>query len=674
MPARTLTSDRVPNDSQERSPSVTVASGDRQLRIDHSTMSANTTFDEPATAQTMYRFLGAHPTVQDGVRGVRFAVWAPNARSVSVMSDANGWTPHQDWLDGSDSGHWTGFIPHVAVGTAYKYAIETQHGEILQKADPAAFRTEMRPATASIVHDLNQYKWNDDAWIEQRGKRDPLRTPMSIYEVHLGSWKRPGDDRVFFNYRELAQEIVEYATSLGYTHLQLMPVTEHPFDGSWGYQTTGYFAPSSRFGTPEDFMYFVDHCHQNNLAVLIDWVPAHFPTDAHGLAHFDGTHLYEHADPRQGFHPDWNTLIFNYGREEVKNFLLSSARFWADVYHIDGIRVDAVASMLYLDYSRNDGEWLPNKHGGRENLEAIEFLKQFNMMIHRDFPGVVTVAEESTAWAGVSRPVYMGGLGFTMKWDMGWMNDTLRYMQRDPAHRSFHQDDLSFRMVYAWDENFVLPLSHDEVVHGKRSLISQMPGDNWQKFANLRLLFATQYAMPGKQLLFMGGELGQWLEWNHDTQIDWPLLEVDTHKGLHRLIGDLNRVCNSDPAFYTGDFEPSGFRWIQCDDSVNSVFAWLRMSTACDSTIACIGNFTPVPRHDYRIGVPTAGSYHEILNTDAEIYSGTNVGNMGVVETQEIAAHGFAQSLEIQLPPLAFVMLKLDRVKAPNSVKKRTHR
>jgi 1,4-alpha-glucan branching enzyme len=654
LPARKLTSDHAGNDS------IHATTAGRNLRIDKTTMATNTTLDEAATAHTMYRFLGAHLTQQDGVDGVRFAVWAPNAHAVSVICDGNGWTPGRDRLTGSDSGHWTGFVPNMPVGSHYKYAIETPHGDILQKADPVAFRTELRPATASIVHDLKQYDWNDDAWLQKRSQLDPLHSPMSTYEVHLGSWKRPDDGREFFNYRELAHQIAEYAKGLGYTHIQLMPVTEHPFDGSWGYQTTGYFAPSSRFGTPEDFMYFVDHCHQNDLSILIDWVPAHFPTDAHGLGNFDGTHLYEHADPRQGFHPDWNTLIFNYGRDEVCNFLLSSARFWADLYHIDGIRVDAVASMLYLDYSREAGEWLPNKDGGRENLEAIEFLKQFNMMMHGDFPGVVTVAEESTAWPGVSRPVYTGGLGFTMKWDMGWMNDTLKYMQRDPAHRKWHQDDLSFRMVYAWDENFVLPLSHDEVVHGKKSLLSQMPGDNWQKFANLRLLYSMQYAMPGKQLLFMGCEFGQWLEWNHDTQIDWPLLDSENHAGLHRMIGDLNRVCTSDPAFYTGDFEPAGFRWIQCDDSENSVFAWMRMSTTCNSTVVCVANFTPIPRHDYRIGVPNDGDYREILNTDAEIYSGTNVGNLGVVKATEVAAHGFAQSLEIQLPPLAFVMLKLE--------------
>ncbi len=632
----------------------------RHLRIDRSAMPTNTTFNEPATAHTMYRFLGAHLTEQDGVAGVRFGVWAPNARHVSVVSDGNGWTPGRDNLHGSDSGHWTGFVPEMPAGTRYKFAIEAHDGQIHEKADPVAFRTELRPSTASIVHDLTVFDWTDEEWINQRAQRDPLRSPMSVYEIHLGSWKRPTDGREFFNYRELAHAVAEYANELGYTHLQLMPVTEHPFDGSWGYQTTGYFAPTSRFGLPEDFMYFVDHCHQNGLAVLIDWVPAHFPNDAHGLALFDGTHLFEHADPRQGFHPDWNTLIFNYGRDEVSSFLLSSARFWADVYHIDGIRVDAVASMLYLDYSREEGEWLPNKHGGRENLEAIEFLKQFNMMMHSDFPGVVTVAEESTAWGGVSRPVYTGGLGFTMKWDMGWMNDTLRYIQRDPSHRKYHQNDLSFRMVYAWDENFVLPLSHDEVVHGKRALISQMPGDQWQQFANLRLLYAYQAGIPGKKLLFMGGEIGQWLEWNHDTQNDWPLLDVSTHSGIQRLVADLNRLHVNEPALHTADFEPAGFRWIQCDDSQNSVFAWLRLCPTSGDMIACIGNFTPVPRHDYRVGVPQPGSYREVLNTDAAAYGGSNVGNLGTVQSDDVASHGFAQSLTIQLPPLAMVILKFE--------------
>lgn len=640
------------------------------MMTNESAMSQKSTFDCPATGDTMYRWLGAHLEQRDGVPGVRFSVWAPNARSVSVITDANGWAAGRDRLEGNDSGHWSGFVSGVPAGTRYKYAVETASGTVLEKCDPVAFRSELRPATASVVHDLTQYEWNDAEWMARRRAHDPLRSPMSVYEVHLGSWKRPQDGREFFNYRELAHQIVEYARQLGYTHLQLLPITEHPFDGSWGYQTTGYFAPTSRFGTPEDFMYFVDHCHAHDLAVLVDWVPAHFPNDPHGLSYFDGTHLYEHADPRQGYHPDWNTLIFNYGRTEVRNFLLSSARFWADVYHVDGLRVDAVASMLYLDYSRDDGQWIPNRHGGRENLEAIEFLKEFNVMMHRDFPGAVTVAEESTAWGGVSRPVYTGGLGFTMKWDMGWMNDTLRYMHRSPEHRKWHQNELSFRMVYAWDENFVLPLSHDEVVHGKRSLLSQMPGDQWQQFANLRLLYAYQYTAPGKKLLFMGGELGQWLEWNHDSEIDWPLLEVSTHAGLHRLIGDLNRIYTSEPALYGGDFEPAGFRWIQCDDSDNSVFAWLRLSPTSEDTVACIGNFTPVPRNDYRVGVPQDGTFTEILNTDAKIYGGSNVGNLGTVETEPEASHGFAQSLVIQLPPLALVMLKFKAAESGRTRKK----
>ncbi len=649
-----------------RLPATVATAEGHSLRMDNTHMTQPTTFDQPATAHTMYRFLGAHPCEENGVAGVRFAVWAPNARSVSVISDGNGWSVGRDRLHGSDSGHWTGFIPGVPTGTRYKYAVETQQGAILEKADPAAFHCELRPATGSIVHDLRGYEWQDGTWIGKREQSDPLHSPVSIYEMHLGSWRRPTDGRDYFNYRELAHQVVEYVRTLGYTHVQLLPVTEHPFDGSWGYQTTGYFAPTSRFGSPEDFMYFVDYCHQNDLAVLIDWVPAHFPNDPHGLAAFDGTHLYEHADPRQGFHPDWNTLIFNFGRIEVRNFLMSSARFWADVYHIDGVRVDAVASMLYLDYSRQPGEWIPNRLGGRENLEAIDFLREFNTMMHGDFPGVVTIAEESTAWPGVSRPVYTGGLGFTMKWDMGWMNDTLQYMRREPAHRKWHQSDLSFRMVYAWDENFVLPLSHDEVVHGKRSLLSQMPGDHWQKFANLRLLYACQFCVPGKKLQFMGDEIAQWLEWNHDTQLDWPLLDVPTHSGIHRLVGDLNRIYRSEPALHKADCERDGFGWIQCDDYENSVFAWLRYDPQDpDAVLACIGNFTPVPRGDYRVGVPREGSYREILNTDAAIYGGSNVGNLGVVRTDDTAAHGFAQSVRIQLPPLALVVFRFGGETAP---------
>ncbi|MFQ5730810.1 MAG: 1,4-alpha-glucan branching protein GlgB, partial [Planctomycetaceae bacterium] len=507
----------------------------------------------------MYHQLGAHLDEVNGVAGTRFAVWAPDAVEVSVLHDANGWTPG-DSLHGSDSGVWSGFLPGMAEGSAYKYAIRTRSGQLLEKSDPYGFQFEHPPKSASIVTRLGDYEWGDGDWLHHREHADWLKQPIAIYEVHLGSWKRPDDGRRYLNYRELAHCLVDYCREIGYTHLQLMPVTEYPFDGSWGYQAIGYFAPTSRYGSPDDFMYFVDHCHRNGIGVLIDWVPAHFPSDGHGLANFDGTCLYEHSDPRKGFHPDWNTHIFNYGRNEVREFLLSSARFWLDTYHVDGFRVDAVASMLYLDYSRNDGEWVPNQFGGNENLEAIQFLKDFNTQMHGEFPGILTVAEESTAWGGVSHPVDFGGLGFSMKWDMGWMNDTLRYMQHEPVHRAYHQNELSFRMVYAFTENFVLPLSHDEVVHGKRSLVSQMPGDHWQQFANLRLLYSYQYTMPGKKLLFMGGEFGQWAEWNHDAELDWALFGHARHDGLRRFVGDLNRIYKEQPALHQVDFETEGFR------------------------------------------------------------------------------------------------------------------
>ena len=481
---------------------------------------------------------------------------------------------------------------------------------------------------------------------------------MAVYEVHLGSWRRPKDGRAFFSYRELAHSLVEYVKEMGYTHIQLMPLTEHPFDGSWGYQTTGYFAPTSRFGDPQDFAYFVDHCHQANIGVLIDWVPAHFPTDAHGLGRFDGTALYEHADPKQGFHPDWDTYVFNYGRNEVREFLMSSARFWHDVYHVDGLRVDAVASMLYLDYSRKEGEWIPNRFGGRENLEAIQFLKDLNTVLHAEFPGILTIAEESTAWGGVSRPVYTGGLGFSMKWDMGWMNDTLRYMRHDPVHRGYHLNDLSFRMIYAFTENFMLPLSHDEVVHGKRALISQMPGDIWQQFANLRMLYGYQYTMPGKKLLFMGGEFAQWHEWNHDEELDWSLLDHKYHAGLRQFIGDLNRVYKDYPSLFEMDFEGDGFEWIQCDDSQNCVLAFMRFNRERTDSVVVVANFTPVPRTDYRIGVCYPGFYTEIVNSDSQVYGGSNVGNKGGVQSEKIESHGRENSIQLQLPPLSLVILK----------------
>jgi 1,4-alpha-glucan branching enzyme len=606
----------------------------------------------------MYHHLGAHPEEVNGVVGTRFAVWAPDATEVSVIHDANGWTPGRDYLHGSDAGVWSGFLAGMSHGAAYKYAIRTKSGQMLQKSDPYGFYFEHPPKSASIVYQLGNYQWNDGDWLRRRQETNWFDQPIAVYEVHLGSWKRPKDARRYLNYREIAHELVDYVHQMGYTHLQLMPVTEYPFDGSWGYQAVGYFAPTSRYGTPDDFMYFVDHCHQHGVGVLIDWVPAHFPSDGHGLANFDGTCLYEHTDPRKGFHPDWNTHIFNYGRNEVREFLLSSARFWLDMYHIDGIRVDAVASMLYLDYSRKDGEWIPNQYGGNENLEAIQFLKDFNMQMHGDFPGILTVAVESTAWGGVSHPVYTGGLGFSMKWDMGWMNDTLRYMQHEPVHRQFHQNELSFRMVYAFTENFVLPLSHDEVVHGKRALISQMPGDYWQRFANLRLLYSYQYTQPGKKLLFMGCEFAQWMEWNHDAELDWALFGHEKHDGIRRFVGDLNRIYKEEPALHQVDFKGEGFRWIQADDAHNSVYAYLRYAKDPDDFLVAVGNFTPVVRKNYHVGVPRAGFYHEILNSDAALYGGTNVGNAGGVYTEPIGHHGFEQSVSLTLPPLAIVVLK----------------
>ncbi|QDT39492.1 1,4-alpha-glucan branching enzyme GlgB [Stratiformator vulcanicus] len=607
---------------------------------------------------SMYHWLGAHITEHNGTQGTRFAVWAPNAVEVSLIHNANGWTPGQDVLWGSDSGVWSGFIEGFGQGDAYKYAIRTQTGETLEKADPLAFYSERPPATASVAWDIDSYEWTDSDWMIRRASTNWLERPISVYEVHLASWKRPEDGSKYFNYRELAKQLVDYCHEMGFTHLELMPMTEYPFDGSWGYQATGYFAPTSRFGTPEDFMYFVDHCHRNGIGVIMDWVPAHFPTDAHSLARFDGTCLYEHSDPRKGFHPDWNTLIFNYGRNEVRDFLLSSARFWIDKYHIDGLRVDAVASMLYLDYSREDGEWIPNQFGGRENLEALQFLKDMNVELHGQFPGVLTIAEESTSWGGVSHPVYNGGLGFSIKWDMGWMNDTLHYIRREPIHRTHHQNELSFRMVYAFTENFMLPLSHDEVVHGKQSLLSQMPGDYWQKFANLRMMYGYQYTMPGKKLLFMGCEFGQWTEWNHDSELDWALLGHEKHDGLRLFIGDLNHFYKTHRALFEADFDPTGFSWIQADDAQNSTYAFVRTSSDGVEHIIVALNFTPVPRHDYRVGVPVSGFYKEVLNSDAKIYGGSNLGNQGGVYSEEVPCHGREHSIAVTLPPLSIVAFR----------------
>ncbi|MFO1019962.1 MAG: 1,4-alpha-glucan branching protein GlgB [Planctomycetales bacterium] len=604
----------------------------------------------------MYEKMGAH--VCRSAEGCRFTVWAPNAQEVSVLCDANNWHHGRNPLQRIDDGMWSGIVPEMRPGMPYKYGVRNNWGQLTQKSDPYAFWSELRPKSASVVYDLENYEWSDQRWIQQREQTNWLEKPISTYEVHLSSWRRPKDGRRFFNYRELAHMLVEYCQKLGYTHLQLLPITEHPFDGSWGYQTIGYFAATSRFGTPEDFMYFVDYCHQHDIGVLVDWVPAHFPKDGHGLARFDGTCLYEHEDPRQGTHPDWGTLVFNYARNEVRNFLLSSARFWLDKYHVDGLRVDAVASMLYLDYSRKEGEWIPNVFGGRENLEAVQFLKDMNIQMHGDFPGILTVAEESTSWGGVSRPVYMGGLGFSMKWDMGWMNDTLKYFQRDPLYRSHHQNELSFRMVYAFTENFVLPLSHDEVVHGKQALISQMPGDFWQKFANLRLLYGYQYTMPGKKLLFMGGEFAQWGEWNDAGELDWALLGHKYHDGIRSLVGDLNAQYRSLPALHQQDCQPESFAWIQCDDWQNSTYAFIRFGRDRSDFVICAFNLTPVPRYEYRLGVPRNGFYAEILNTDAALYGGSNLGNMGGRYSDPTPMHGHAQSISVTLPPLGMVILR----------------
>lgn len=616
----------------------------------------------------LYEGMGAHLQNRDGVDGCHFAVWAPNAREVCVVNDANGWQHGAFYLNGSDGGVWHGFIPGMTQGETYKFSIRTQEGNLLEKADPFAFACELRPKTASIVYDLSDFQWNDDDWMTRRKSTNWLTAPVNTYEVHLGSWKRPWDKRTYLTYDELADHLIPYVKDLGFTHIQLMPITEYPFDGSWGYQCTQYFAPTSRYGTPHDFQRFVDRCHREDLAVLLDWVPGHFPTDAHALARFDGTAIYEHADPRQGYHPDWNTYIFNYGRNEVRDFLLSSARFWLDQYHVDGIRVDAVASMLYLDYSRNEGEWVPNQFGGRENLEAIQFLKDMNTALHAEFPGVLTVAEESTSWPGVSKPVYDGGLGFNMKWDMGWMNDTLRYMKHEPVHRQYHQNELSFRMVYAFHEHFMLPLSHDEVVHGKGSLIDQMPGDDWQKFANLRLLYGYQYTTPGKPLLFMGDEIAQWKEWNHDSQLAWELLQHGPHEGIQAWVRDLNKATIEMPPLHQRDSEETGFRWIQADDAANSTYAWCRFADgvaenvdaedADDDALVVVLNFTPVPREDYRIGVPYAGRYVEVLNSDMVHYGGTGVGNAKPLEAEKVTMHGFDYSVAMTMPPLGMIVLK----------------
>jgi 1,4-alpha-glucan branching enzyme len=608
-----------------------------------------------------YEKMGAHVREIAGVQGVQFAVWAPNALRVSVVGDFNRWDGRvHPMRSRGNSGVWEIFVPELADGVIYKYEIRSRLGELpFLKADPYAFEAELRPKSGSVVATLDGHEWNDNAWMNARTKREWLAEPISIYEVHLGSWRRvPEENNRWLTYREIADQLIPYVRQMGYTHIELLPVMEHPFDGSWGYQTIGYFAATSRYGKPKDFMYLVDRCHQENIGVLLDWTPAHFPADAHGLAEFDGTHLYEHADPRQGRHPDWGTLVFNYGRSEVRGFLMASALFWMDKYHIDGLRVDAVASMLYLDYSRQPGEWIPNEFGGRENLAAISFLKRLNEVANERHAGVLMVAEESTAWPAVSRPTYLGGLGFTLKWNMGWMNDTLDYFSREPIHRKFHHNRMTFSMLYAFTENFVLPLSHDEVVHGKGSLINKMPGDLWQQFANLRLLYGYMTAHPGKKLLFMGSEFGQRSEWNHSTSLQWDLLQYPEHRGVQRMMADLNALYRREPALYEVDFQWQGFQWIDCNDADASVLSFMRRARDQRDAIVVVANFTPVAREKYRVGVPEPGWYRELFNSDAEFYGGSNYGNAGGVMAEPVPWMGMNYSLPLRLPPLATLYFK----------------
>ncbi|MBI4199341.1 MAG: 1,4-alpha-glucan branching protein GlgB [Chloroflexi bacterium] len=609
----------------------------------------------------LYEKLGAHPMAAGDLKGTYFALWAPNARQVSVIGDFNGWntTAHPLRPRGA-SGVWEGFIPGVEKGTRYKYRIASRYqGYRVDKADPFALYNEPPSRTASIVWDL-EYSWGDQRWMGERRQRNALDAPMAIYELHVGSWMRvleEGHHRPL-TYRELAPRLARHVGQLGFTHVEFLPVMEHPFYGSWGYQVTGYFAPTSRYGTPQDFMYLVDYLHQHGIGVILDWVPSHFPADEHGLAFFDGTHLYEHADPRKGVHPDWTSALFNYGRHEVRAFLTSSALFWLDKYHADGLRMDAIASMLYLDYSRKQGEWVPNQYGGNENIEAIAFLRRLNEAVYTSYPDVQTMAEESTAWPRVSRPPYVGGLGFGLKWDMGWMHDTLEYMAKDPIHRKYHHDKLTFRMLYAFSENFLLPLSHDEVVHGKRSLLEKMPGDTWQKFANLRLLLAYMYGQPGKKLLFMGSEFGQGQEWSHESSLDWDLLDSPFHGGLQHWVADLNRVHREEPALHQRDFDPGGFAWVDCNDVEQSIVTFLRLGHPTSGPVLVACNFAPVPRFHYRVGVPSSGSWREVLNSDAREYGGGGLGNLGGVQAEPVPFHGRPYSLNLALPPLAAVFLK----------------
>lgn len=614
------------------------------------------------THNRQYEKLGAHRMTVEGFEGVLFAVWAPNALRVSVVGDFNQWDGRRHMMRvRGTTGIWELFIPGLDDGTIYKFEVKSRFkGYLAEKADPYAFFSELRPKSASIVWDLDSYQWSDGDWMQSRASKNWFEAPISIYEVHLGSWRRmPEEGSRWLTYRELAGSLVPYVKEMGYTHVQIMPVSEHPLDESWGYQTTGYFSVTSRYGNPDDFMYLVDRFHQEGIGVLMDWVPAHFPKDGHGLAYFDGTALYEHENPFKGEHRDWGTLIFNYGRTEVAGFLISNALFWLDKYHIDGLRVDAVASMLYLDYSRKQGEWVPNQFGGNENLEAVAFIKRCNEVVHGQYPGILTIAEESTAWPAVSHPTYLGGLGFSMKWNMGWMNDILHYFSQDPIFRKYHQNSLTFALLYAFTENFILVLSHDEVVHGKRSLLDKMPGDIWQKFANLRLLYAYMYAQPGKKLVFMGGEFGQWWEWNSVTSLDWHLLQGESHSKLQRFVKDLNVLYRSEPSLYEQDFTHVGFEWIDFGDYERSVVAFMRRGKDGKDFLIFVFNFTPEPRHGYRIGVPAWGYYQEIMNSDSEIYGGSNVGNSGGQQTEAVSWHGRPYSLTLELPPLAGLVFKL---------------
>jgi 1,4-alpha-glucan branching enzyme len=608
----------------------------------------------------IYEKLGAHPMEMNGKKGVHFAVWAPSAEAISVIGDFNEWKGDANPMKPiAGSGIWATFVPGIKAGATYKFFVKGANGYRSEKSDPFGFASEERPKTASVVWEMDKYKWNDKKWMETRAGKNSLESPISIYEVHLGSWMRvPEENNRWLTYRELADKLSKYVKEMNFTHVELMPIAEHPLDLSWGYQVVGYFAPTSRFGNPDDFAYFVDVMHQNGIGVLVDWVPSHYPKDGHGLGNFDGTHLYEHQDERQGEHKEWGTYVFNYGRYEVSNFLISNALFWLEKYHIDGLRVDAVASMLYLDYARKDGEWLPNQYGGRENIEAINFMKRLNERVYLEHPDVLVVAEESTAWPQVSKPTYLGGLGFGLKWDMGWMHDTLEYMQHEPIHRKYHHNKLTFRGLYAYSENFVLALSHDEVVYGKRSLLSKMPGDDWQKFANLRLLFGYMYTITGKKLIFMGGEFGQFNEWYHEASLDWHLLNNHFNHGLHEWMKDLNKIYKEEPALYELENGGNSFEWIDCTDYEQSIFTYMRNAKDPKNALVIACNFTPVPRHNYMIGVPHGGFWKEVLNSDASNYGGSGQGNLGGVEASPVSFHGRRNALVLTLPPLSMLMFK----------------